>query len=47
MFSVLLAAISSYLILDTYFFGAIYIIGGKLKLLNEALSKLEHTVDDG
>lgn len=47
MFSVLLSAISIYLIIDTYFFGAIYIIGGQFDLLTETLSSIQHCVDNG
>lgn len=47
MFLVLLCAISMYLIIDTYFFGAIYIIGNQFDLLTETLSAIEHSVHSG
>lgn len=47
MFLVLFSVISIYLIIDTYLFGAIYIIGGQFDLLAKTLSSINLTINNG
>lgn len=46
-FSTLFIAISIYLIIDTYMFGAIFVIGVQFDLLTESLIEIERSIDTG